>query len=93
MTTNQRTLKNASQPSEIGRNLSQSLQREHNPTHTLISDFWPPQLSKEYLSAVLRYHQVMPQEMDTPRYKMMNKIPEFMKMSPAIKKKKSVALE
>lgn len=96
MTTNQRTPKNASQPSEIGRNLSQSLQREHSPTHTLISDLWPPQLSKEYLSAILRYHQVMPQEMNIPRYKMMNKIPEFMKFSLSIKKKKknkSVALE
>lgn len=88
MTTNQRTPKNASQPSEIGRNLSQSLQREHSPTHTLISDLWPPQLSKEYLSAILRYHQVMPQEMNIPRYKMMNKIPEFMKFSLSIKKKK-----
>ena len=64
VTTNQRTPKNASQPSEIGRNLAQSLQREHSPTHTLISDLWSPQLSKEYLSAVLRYHQVMPQEME-----------------------------
>ena len=44
VTTNQRTPKNASQLSEIGRNLSQSLQREHSPMHTLISDFLPPQL-------------------------------------------------
>lgn len=30
----------------------------------------------------------MPQEMNIPRYKMMNKIPEFMKFSLSIKKKK-----
>lgn len=67
--------------------LPESPERAQSYTH-LDFRFLPPQLSKEYLSAVLRYHQVMPQEMDTPRYKMMNKIPEFMKMSPGELKKK-----
>ena len=31
----------------------------------------------------------MPQEMNIPRYKMMNKIPEFMKFSLSIKKKQN----
>lgn len=73
--------------------LPESPERAQSYTH-LDFRFLASTTVKEYLSAVLRYHQVMPQEMDTPRYKMMNKIPEFMKMSPTIKKKKkSVALE